>query len=172
MIRKTHRLVEYLESLRDKKDTAALAKLRRGLGKPKGIPEMYPFVVRFIENDWKDEERAFLVASLFALHPDPAPEGRSMGDVFAGIQRVQKTDSIEKRFVRLLEADIDDIGQHLRQAISLAKSKQIAVDYHSLMHDLKYWGHDKRFVQLRWAKDFWGKKTDEDSNSIQKGDNP
>lgn len=169
MSRKTHRLVENLEALRDSKDTAALAKLRRGLGKPNGTPEMYPYVVRFIENDRKAEERAFLVASLFALHPTPAPEGRTMGHVFAGIRRIQNTDSIEKRFVRLLEADIEDVGHHLRQAVSLAKSKQIAVNYHNLMHDLKYWDHDERFVQLRWAKDFWG-SNDENSDNLQGGD--
>ena len=147
--------------LRDKKDTAALAKLRRGLGKSKGKPEMYPYVVKFIEDGWKADERAFLVASLFAFHPDPAPESVSMGHVFAGIQRVQQTDSIEKRFVRLLEADLEDLGHHLRQAIALAKSKQVTVNYHNLIHDLKYWDHDERFVQLAWARDFWGPNSDE-----------
>ena len=170
MTKKKHRMVEYLETLRDRKDTAALAKLRRGLGKAKGTPEMYPFVVKFIENDWKAEERAFLVASLFALHPEPAPEGRSMGNVFAGIHRVQNTESIEKRFVRLLEADIEDVGHHLRQAVTLAKSKHIAVDYHSLIHDLKYWNHDEQFVQLRWARDFWGTNRDENGDNTLKGD--
>jgi len=170
MSRKTNRLVEYLERLRDKKDTAALAKLRRGLGKTKGTPEMYPYVVRFIEDEWKADERAFLVASLFALHPDPAPEDFSMGHVFSRIQRVQQTDSIEKRFVRLLEADIEDVGHHLRQAVTLAKSKQIAVDYHKLIRDLKYWDHDERFVQMAWARDFWGKSNDGTSDNTQEGD--
>lgn len=170
MTKPKYRLVEYLESLRDRKDASALAKLRRGLGKSKGTPEMYPYVVRFIEEAPWAEEQAFLIASLFALYPDSAPEGRSMGDVFAGIQRSQSSDSIEKRFVRLLETEMDDIGHHLRQAVSLAKSKQVTVDYHQLMHDLKYWGHDDRFIQLRWAKDFWASRRDETTDNPQEGD--
>ena len=168
MSKKKHRMVEYLESLRDRKDTAALAKLRRGLGKPKGTPEMYPFVVRLSRMTGRLRKEPFSRLA-FALHPEPAPEGRSMGNVFAGILRVQNTESIEKRFVRLLEADIDDVGHHLRQAINLAKSKQIAVDYHSLIYDVKYWNHDEQFVQLRWAKDFWGTNRNEDGDNTLKG---
>lgn len=148
-------LVSELERLRDRNDRAALARLRRGLGKPMGTPEMYPYVVPFLPENGAGREHYFLIASLFALHPDPGGEGRSMGAVFKSIMAAADSDSIEKRFVSLLSADGEDIGKHLRHAVSLARNKGIAVDYHRLLYDLRFWNHSERFVQLNWAKDFW-----------------
>ena len=148
--------VARLERLRDEHDRAALAKLRRGLGKKMGTPGMYPFVVPFLPDDRRGREQYFLVASLFASHPDPAPFERSMGSVFKTILGQTESESIEKRFVHLLSADIDDVGKYLRHAISLARSKGVAVNYHRLLSDLRYWEHRDRFVQLQWARDFWG----------------
>lgn len=148
--------VKRLEGLRDRKDRATLAKLRRGLGKRMGRPEMYPYVVPFLPpNEWQ-HENYFLIASLFAFHPDPAPRGGTMGTVFRHIGEGQESESLEKRFIHLLSADPEDVGESLRHAISLAKNKRVAVDYHQLLFDLNSWGHPDRFVQLRWAKDFWG----------------
>src|ERR687886_2267464 len=52
-------------------DRAALAALRRGLGKAVGdAPEMYPYVVPALGDVDERQERPFyLIASLFALHP-------------------------------------------------------------------------------------------------------
>ena len=149
-------LVVWLEKLRDREDRAALAKLRRGLGKRMGTPEMYPYVVPFLPKERRNEDLYFLVASLFALHPDAAPRGRGMGEVFRKIGGGDASESIEKRFVHLLSAHREDVADTLRQAVSLAKSKDVAVDYHQLMADLLRWDHPDRYVQLRWAKDYWG----------------
>lgn len=154
---KEHPLVTRLENLREKDDRAALARLRRGIGRRMGAPEMYPYVVPFLpDSTWK-QGLYFLVASLFALHPAPARRGTSMGEVFRAMKG--ESDSIERRFVSLLSADVEDIGGHLRHAVSLAKSRGIAIDYHRLLSDLLSWDHDERFVQLRWARDFWGNES-------------
>lgn len=164
-----HPLVTRLERLRDAKDRAAMAKLRRGLGKKGGTPEMYPYVVPYLPvDDNKDAERYFLVASLFAMHPAPAARGLSIGKVFRAMS--EGSASIEKRFTNLLAADADDIAGHLRQAVSLAKSKGVAVDYHQLLHDLSRWNRRDRRVQLNWARDFWGYEKVAEIDNQPKGD--
>ena len=78
-----------------------------------------------------------------------------MGTVFRHLGEDLKSESLEKRFIHLMSADSEDVGESLRHAVSLARSKKVAVDYHQLLYDLNFWGHPDRFVQLRWAKDFW-----------------
>jgi len=151
--KREYAFISYLEKLRDAKDRAALARLRRGLGKKMGTPEMFPYVVPFLPKGRQQQERYFLIAALFAMHPEPAPAGVTMGSVFNRMWGGQK--SMERRFANLLSADSEDIGDNLRRAVSLAKSKGQSVDYHQLLYDLSYWDHPDRFIQLAWARDFW-----------------
>jgi CRISPR system Cascade subunit CasB len=166
--------VTQLEKLRDTKSPqgrAALAKLRRGLGKKMGTPEMYPYVVPFLSSDSskKEQELYFLIAALFAHHPDSAPRGTSLGKVFRAMS--EGKESIERRFTALLSADVDDIGNHMRQVVALAKSHGIAIDYHRLFFDFKKWSYSSRPVQLAWARDFWGyEKSETLTNSTPKGE--
>ena len=56
-----------LESLAKREDRAALAALRRGLGKPPGtVAEMAPYVEPAFDGA---PDEAYIVASLFGLHP-------------------------------------------------------------------------------------------------------
>ena len=121
-----------------------------------GTPEMYPYVVPFLssETTHNEQEQYFLIASLFALHPAESPKRISIGITFR--QMWNGSESIEKRFINLLSADPADIDVHLRHAVSLARSYKTPINYHQLLHDLKYWSHSDRFVQLNWARDFWG----------------
>lgn len=158
---KENPFITYLEGIRD--DDRAIkvfAHLRRGLGKKMGTPDMYPYVVPFLPEYPREQEMYFLVASLFALHPDPAPRGRSIGETFRKVYVENgSSESIEKRFKALLAADVEDLGHKLRSVVSLAKSKGASIDYHRLLRDIHYWDHPDGFVQMKWAKDFWGKKT-------------
>ena len=134
--------VEHLERFRDQQETAVLACLRRGLGKRMGTPAMYPLVVPFLPKSMGDQERYFLVASLFALHPTPAPRGRSLGTVMRIIAATRAaregmgSKTIENRFMHLLQANAEEIRGILRQVVSLAKSEGIGIDYHQLLSDL------------------------------------
>ena len=118
---------------------------------------MYPHVVPFLPGDGRKQGYYFLVASLFAVHLEKAaPRGESMGRVFARIgAATRNAESAERRFVALLAAHPDDIGAHLRHAVSLAKSRGVPVDYDRLLRDLLHWARSDRAVQLRWARDFW-----------------
>lgn len=164
---KEYPLITRLEQLRDEQDRAALARLRRGLGKRMGTPEMFSYIVPYLPESSRDQENYFLIASLFAMHPAKALRGVSLGSVFRSIW--EDSDSIEKRFTNLLSSDSEDIGDHLRHAVSLAKSKGVPIDYHRLLYDLTYWNHPDYFVQLAWARDFY-KNEKQDKDNEKKGE--
>lgn len=161
-------LIGYLHGLAKKQDRASLAHLRRGLGrKPGDAMEMYPYVGRFAgEGSGKAHERAvFLTAALFAYYPD-APQ--NAGDLGSSVKQIaEKSDSIERRFVALLDADAEDLHYYLRQMIGLLKANSVPVNWEQLFKDLRNWSHDDRFVQRKWARSFWGSKETKGGNNSE-----
>jgi len=157
----------WLAGLAEREDRAALAHLRRGLGKPPGMaPEMFSHVVPWTQKlpEWH-ANLYYLVASLFALNPRSADKG-NFGDACRQTHRCIRTDrgggdeegidSLEGRFVALLNAHPDDLPEHLRHAVALADSNEVDVNWAQLLHDLRYWSHPDRFVQRQWANSYWG----------------
>ena len=156
-----HYLIRYLKSLADKDDRAALAALRRGLGKAPGTePEMYRYIVPLLpENAYQNQERAFyLIASLFASHPASISKG-NLGNHLAQARGENNAAALERRFTALLSAHPDDLPDYLRQTISLLKSKDVPVNWDQLLQDLLWW-NDK--TRKRWATAFWGYRTSSD----------
>ncbi len=154
--------IPYLESLRDNR--GALAALRRGLGQPPGsVASMYRYVVPLLPDDapfWQ-ENAYYLVAALFAYHPDEGGAG-NVGDHFARTRDPQgDSTAIERRFTALLAAHSEDLDFYLRQAISFLKSKNVPINWRQLLSDVMAWGHQDRYVQKNWARAFWGGPTKE-----------
>lgn len=163
------RFVGYLEGLRDREDRGALAALRRGLGKPPGtVADMHPYVVPRLppHAHRAEEDLYYLVASLFAYHDQPGGRG-NMGRAFRGVRSATESESVEQRFVALLDCHRDDVADHLRQAIGLAKSNDVPVDYRRLLADLRYWDHPDRFIQRNWSRQFWGREQDQTASADQ-----
>ena len=156
------RFIAHLEALRDRDDRAALADLRRGLGEPAGtVASMYRHVIPWIPENRYLEDAAYTVASLFGFHPESGGT-RSVGSALSAIRSVDGTsrpESVERRFTALLSAHEDDLPVHLRQAVSLLKAHDIPLDWRRLIRDVQGWGHPDRFVQRRWARDFWNDDT-------------
>lgn len=149
--------IKRLEELRDKGDKGALASLRRGLGKVPGTSaETYPYIVPWIpESASQWEERiCFIIAPLFALHPDTGGKG-NMGEALFEVMRLSNSESTEKRFVALLRSRAEDLPEHLRHSVSLCKSKGVTIDWNQLFSDLRYWESIDRSVQRKWATSFW-----------------
>lgn len=158
-------------------DRAAMAALRRGLGKAPGeAPEMFPVLLPLLPQEGlsrRDEWVAYLVASLFALHPLSWPEAageRGRHDLGASLRRLaEQTDSEgpERRLVALLNSEPDDLPHHLRGIISLLRAAKtpVPVDWVQLAWDLRRWDDRERTVQRRWATSFWGGRRDEASNA-------
>lgn len=143
-------------------DRGTLAALRRGLGKTPGtVPAMYPYIV-----PWTSEILArnadcfYLVASLFASHPAATDTG-NFGTTFRTIasMRQKRTgrepESLSRRFVALLDCNSEELPYMLRQAVALASADDVAINWTQLLRDIRYWEHPDRFVQRKWAENFW-----------------
>lgn len=168
------KFVSYLAGLARREDRASLAHLRRGLGKPPGTaPEMFPIVVPWTSsmNDWAADVY-YVVAALFGAHPMTAQKGnfgdtcrvahsRRRADRGAGSE--EGVDSLERRFVAMLNAHPDDLHWHLRHAVDLAAGEEVPVNWAELLYDLSYWSHPDRFVQRKWANAYWRSGSTEDA---------
>jgi CRISPR system Cascade subunit CasB len=157
------RFIGHLEALAKREDRGALANLRRGLGKPPGASAaMMPLLVPYLPDDQREHWAYFLVATLFALHPECARAG-NMGTTF---RRLGDNESAEKRFVALLDSHVDELGERLRHVVALARSKTEPVNYRQLLDDVLLWNHPERIVQLAWARQYWRQaETTEDGNN-------
>jgi CRISPR system Cascade subunit CasB len=149
---------EYLSGLAKNENRGALAALRRGLSDSgasgAAINRYVAGWLRDRDRRW-DEDCFYLVAGLFGRYPSTKPAKHNFGGSYRELCAAKGTESLERRFVALLAADAESVGMHLRHAVALLASKEIAVDWAQLLHDLRRWGQPKRRVQRRWAREFW-----------------
>jgi CRISPR system Cascade subunit CasB len=162
-------LVESLDKLTGPARGAALARLRRALGKEPGeANEAHRYVARFVPergDDWR-ERCLYLIAALYAAHP-PArsgeglqqPEDENFGRSCARLveQDRDRRESVERRFVALLAADEEEIAQRLRQMVQLlaAAKSPVPVNYSRLLSDLTFWQANEHRARRHWAQAFW-----------------
>lgn len=155
---KVSAFISRLERLVEEEDRATLAQLRRSLAfEPGTYVYAFPLVERFTINLSPDRRRLyFLVAGLFALHPESNNDPRE--DFGRTLQRLYLKDtspSTERRFLALLEADDDQLPHHLRQLVSLLKAKGLAVNWRRLLQDLINRQYDPDATKRRWAQSFY-----------------
>lgn len=167
-------VVGYLKKLAIRQDRAALAHLRRGLArKPGETMEMYPYIGRFInEKTNNSHDRAvFLTSALFADYSDASQNIGNLGRSVRQLSNETGSDSVQRRFVALLDAEADDLHFYLRQMIGLLKANSIAVNWNRLFEDIRDWGRPSRKVQREWARSFWGSAdTNKEHQSDKKGE--
>lgn len=148
-----HPFISYLEEHRE--DRAMLAALRRGIGQQPGeVTGMFPYVVPFI-HDRYEEANIYLIASLFAMHPASATSGNMGSHLLSYVNAVGDDTATARRFTQLMRQHRDALDAPLRQHISMLKAKDIPINWHRLMRDLKGWDHESHYVQREWAKAFW-----------------
>jgi CRISPR system Cascade subunit CasB len=146
-------LISALERLAEADDRGALSALRRSLSED-AVAHAYPYVVPFFPGDpspWI-ERTYLLVAGLFALHPAAGPA--SLARALRWVRDATGSDSVEQRFVALLDAHPEDLAPHLRHAVSLVRSTDIPIDWHNLLRTVRNWNYES--ARRRWARDFWG----------------
>ncbi|MBL8754832.1 MAG: type I-E CRISPR-associated protein Cse2/CasB [Planctomycetes bacterium] len=153
-------LVSHLLELAQRDDRRALAALRRSLA-PDCEAAAYPIVARFFPRDRRPKiERAILtVAGLFALHP--LHGSCTLGGALRRSTEKRRSQSIESRFVAMLDASFEDVGQHLRQLVAILATEGIGLDWSDLLRALKNWDFDENWARRDWAKDFWGSVSEE-----------
>lgn len=153
--------IRHLADLAARDDRAALAALRRGLGRPPGTaPELFPHVARFFPDDptranWHLENAMFSVAALFGMLPN---HRKGAGSPLKVLRQLElERESTERRVLSLLNADAETLPTHLRHLIALIRSHapERHLDYGILLHHINQWDHTERWVQRRWARDWW-----------------
>ena len=183
-MKETYKLIGALERLRDNKDRARLASLRRGLGQQPGtVLEASRVIEHILDEDdppWV-ADTLYVIAPLFAFHSasHKGDRRKDMGDHFRALfdRDEEPPPNVERRFLALLSSEPDDLPDTLRQAVSLLKSKEISVNWHRLFDDVQKWldrrpeGDEKRkSVRLRWSRNFWrlsSQKTGSDSQQAK-----
>ena len=155
-MRENHPFVEHLYRLAAREDRAALAELRRSFTAPlAAMPHVVPFLAR--DASERDERALALVGGLFALHPAHAE--RSLAEALRVL--AMTSDSVALRFRALLDAEAEDLGVHLRHAIALARSHDLAIDYDDLLSTVRFWGDPEKRRQRAWARTFWATRHDD-----------
>ncbi len=114
----------------------------------------------------------------------PTSRVGNLGDTLKSmVSRKIEEDAMTRRLTRLLNSTLDEdcggtLPWRLRQVVALARSKQAAINWPMLHHDLLRWNDSKRRVQHSWARDFVAQsgspeKADEalDAVDINEGDN-
>lgn len=152
------RFLEAIEA-RMEADKAVGAALKRSLdGTAEHRRDIYPYVLPLL-GDLKphQQEPYLLVAALYALHPTPLKreQPRRFGRVCAHLAKAGTSEGPERRFKALLDTEAEDWAVPGAALVRLMKSKQIDVDYVSLLGDLQWWSHPDKWVQDRWAREFW-----------------
>jgi CRISPR system Cascade subunit CasB len=148
----------------DNPNRGALAMLRRGLGRPLGeVADMYPIIVPYLPDKIyrKEEKMFYLIGALFAWHPSNTEKG-NFGDSLKILAAARgESESLERRFISLLNCHTDDLPDHIRQHVGLQKSGDIPINWTQLFKDILKWDHPDKFVQKKWAKSFWAKENPE-----------
>ena len=152
---------------------AALAQLRRGIGKELGdIPGLLEYVlppeeITMYKKSEKCIERAIYTAlTLYAWHQQGHKEQCMSGEenpFGRAVQKLVHSDkaneiAVVRRFNKVLTAkDVTEISVHARGLIGLLKKENISVNYPDFAVDL-YWFQQEEYrrnVLLKWGKDFY-----------------
>ncbi len=163
--------IEWLEKI-SKEDAKVRAILRRSLSfDPGTFVPAYPYVEPFLRNQDESAWRRkvfYLVAGVWAAHWREDRKGPSLRIGQACANHQNKSASTENRFIALLDADPDQLPHRLRQMMALLRDRNI--DFEDLLTGLIYWNTEQRFVQNRWARDFYGSSIQESpqEHSIEK----
>lgn len=157
--------IAHLIRYHEREDRGALAALRRSLGQPPGtISETCRIVEPFLSERSSQEriDAFYLVGGLFALHPEHSDRGRNFGEDIRAVRfREDSRDEdpgVSRRFMALLDCDVDGLPTHLRHLITLLRSRSATapINYVQLLKDILSWEHPDRYVQRKWASGFWG----------------
>lgn len=161
-------LVEELTE-RAQKESKVRAVLKRSLAfDPGTYPPAFPYVEHRLKNEDGEWKRSvyYLVAGLWAMHW--RERGSGVGQSIANTCRIlywdrDQSPSIEQRFIALLDADSGQLPYRLRQMIALLKDCDI--DFSKLSNDLLSWKHPDKFIQIRWAREFYNSASEENSET-------
>lgn len=182
VVHTVERQLQRLQALPEHPKRAALAKLRKGIGRmPGDMPELWGSFLQGMPPELQSRDgtpsrgewAVYLTLTLFALHQQGQERsmnqpGISLGAAvrkLADLDRDKKNKDAEpdesgvfRRFSALLTAtSAEEISHHLRGIIQLLRREALPLDYPMLARDL-YWlqaSNSAPRVRLRWGQDYY-----------------
>ncbi len=138
-------------------DAAGRARLKRNagrtLGEARDVQRVFFQTVPYEVHE-RQHEDYFLVATLYPL-AEPRAGGASLGATLRRVRQSRESASLDRRFQALIDSDREQLPFRLRQAVRLAAASEQPVDWAQLLDDLLAWEHPERYIQLRWARDYF-----------------
>lgn len=121
----------------------------------------------------KKEEIYFIVATLYG-HNDEYHFTGNFGESLSLIKNKFDSDSLDRRVTGLLDSNFEptkyriikggELAYKLRQLVKLSKSKEVGINWLQFLKDLKNWNHPEKFVQKKWAQNYFGYKKKIENN--------
>lgn len=170
------RRIRQIQTLPEHPRRAALANLRRGIGRSPGeLPELWGSFLQEMPPEFfaqsgtptAAEWAVYLALTLFALHQQSqdkpmCAQGAGIGQAVRRLAAGQREDPQEsgafKRFSALITSDsIEEVSHHLRGLVQLLRSEGLPLDYPQLAFDLfeLQFPDSAPRVKLRWGQDYF-----------------
>ena len=166
---------------------AALARLRRGIGKaPGSMPELWSVTLDGLPEPLlgkgnipsPGEWAVHTALTLYALHQQGKDlkkecmnrDGESLG---AAVRNLAQSDedresAVTRRFNAAATSDsFEEFSRHLRGLVELLKSENLPLDYPSLAEDLYrfQFPEQRDGIRLKWGQDFYHMPNDESQDN-------
>ena len=145
----------------------SLAELRRGardrLHDSYDIGRVAPHIGEFLSEGataCDADEWLSVIGALFALNYEDVPQINNIS-LGGALRRLRDTgngsDSLEARFMALLNSRGENLPGHLRQLIGLLASarKGLGLDWYALLQDVGRWDQSNRTIQKSWIRDYY-----------------
>lgn len=171
---------------RESEALAALARLRRGVGKEVGaMPDLWQYTLADLPVPEPDRRRpdydkptvferaAYTAMTLFAVHQQSRSQGmhqqgQSLGTAVRNLRiRSASAEAVRRRFEALGTAETyTEVVNHARGLITQLRSEGIPLDYGALTEDF-VWLQSRAAdrVRLRWGRDFYRTTRNEDQQA-------
>lgn len=167
---------------------AALAHLRRGIGKaPGSLAQLWAYTLDGMPEELtgrgsapsRGEWACYLAITLYALHQqgkDITKENMNQSGHTLGksirklIKDKDDEERVKRRFDQVITADSpQEIAHYLRSIIQLLKAEGIALDYPALARDLYLFLHENQRdrVRLSWGRDYYAYTGSKDQENNQ-----
>jgi len=164
---------DFFQSLarRAGEDSSVVAVLRRSSSYEPGLyPPAFPYIEPYVHGlgEWQ-RQITYLTAACWA---QSARRDHGQGVALAEAARKLRhhpaigSKSIELRFTALLDADSDELQWRLRHLTTQLTAAAIPIEWPSLLKDLWAWNSRTRYVQIRWARQFWGNSPAKNSTNV------
>jgi CRISPR type I-E-associated protein CasB/Cse2 len=140
------------------------------------VPDTQIRAMRYLPTGSWVDELLFTISGLIAEYPYEWLEekqqsfGTSMYELSQKIKAnsAERDPGIERRLELLLQLEVSSLVHPLHGLVVQAREHKIPIDFATLFYDLNCWDDSRRWVQLRWAKDFWcPKDSDEEPGSSE-----